>query len=96
MTNHDRAFQRQLKFRFDKKQAKNKVLTSDRTTRSIVDEDLDSNNAAYNLMGTVNFKELLRCVLEDILQCVDDIPLLLCISKKLDFWTEQHNRSRRG
>ena len=96
MTDHDRAFQRQLKFRFDKKQAKNKVLTSDRTTRSIVDEDLDSNNAAYNLMGTVNFKELLRCVLEDILQCVDDIPLLLCISKKLDFWTEQHNRSRRG
>ena len=84
MTDHDRAFQRQLKFRFDEKRAKNKLLTADRTTRSMVDEDLDSNDAAYNLMGTVNFKELSRCVLEDILQCVDDTPLLLCISKKLD------------
>jgi hypothetical protein len=54
-----------------------------RVTRSMVDEDLDSNDAAFEGKST-NFKELSRLTIEDVLQCVEDTPLLLCIEKKIN------------
>ena len=52
-------------------------------TRLMEDEDLDSNKATFDAKS-VNFKELSRLTIEDVLQCIKDTSLLLCIDKCLN------------
>mmetsp|Transcript_35557 Transcript_35557/g.74958 ORF Transcript_35557/g.74958 Transcript_35557/m.74958 type:complete len:239 (+) Transcript_35557:493-1209(+) len=81
MKAHNKAFQKQLLFRFDAKRKRNCV--TGRGLRSSVEVDMLTNDATFNVK-TTNFKELHRYVLEDVLGCDQDHPLLLCVSKELD------------
>jgi len=84
MVAHDWDFNRQLMFRFDaKRKQQNAAAVRGRGLRSSVLVDLDSNDDAHHVR-TTNFKQLSRYVLEDLLACDEDKPLLLCIARSLD------------
>ena len=76
-------FQTQLKFRLDAKRQSTKIKEAKASTRSVVADDLDSNDAAFEVR-TQNFKELSRYVLEDVIACKQDTTLLLCVAKELN------------
>ena len=70
-----------------------KSAAEGRVTHSVVDKDLDSNDAAFGGKSD-NFKELSRLTIKDILQCVEDTPLLFCVKEKIN--TNQGNKLSDG
>jgi hypothetical protein len=81
---HDRAFQRQSKFRFnERRMARNKLINVGQTTRSMAEENLDLNNVAFD-GKSINFKALSCLTIKDVFYCVEGTPLLLCIAKDLN------------
>ena len=85
MDDHDSSFQNQAQFNFDSSRAKlRKAMHGSRgqATRSLAaDFDL---GLAEDIMESMNYKQLSRYVLEDVLSSQVGTRFMLCISKSLD------------